>query len=232
MKKILLLGNSHLGALKLGWDKLNLDDKKVTRDCELEFLGAGNPKFVHWRLDANGDIIDHNKKKQSSVSKFCEYDSILLASMPCKLDLGQFCRTKSDALPLLSESCIKSIVFNYSFSYMKNLVPSLLVDIIRTLPNKVVFLGAPCRPFSKLRCDVSRSTGFDRIASIIRDLSVKSISNPDQISFVLPPVILLDEHGVSTRPEFMRSVDDIHANADYGYLLLENLLVDQLGYNS
>lgn len=219
MTNILVVGNSHLAALKLGWDLIMEQQLPFIDQFRMTFVGANNIDFVNWTCDPQGLISDHNLKV---VANSQEFDSVLIVSMSSKLDLNQY--VTGDTLSFLSFDVIKEIVNSYHFYHAPPANRAhIIFELVKAVPGKVLFLGAPCRPISRLLINPSRFEDQSRyIASYIRSLSAQSLLSDCSVSFLVPPEHLLCNLGISTPSLYLRdnNPNEIHANADYGMQIL------------
>ncbi|WP_186494288.1 hypothetical protein [Synechococcus sp. A15-62] len=219
MKRILVIGNSHLAAIKLGWDQLVNSNNNYRDTFILDFYGSNNIHFVNWTCLPNGDIYDH---QASLVTQCSNYDHILIVSMTSKLDVNQYAGGKT--LNFLSLEVIKTIVHSYHFYHapIQNRA-KIVSQVLIAAPAKAYFLGAPCRPQSKITINIEQHQNqIKHLIHHIRNYSDESLKSNSSISFLVPPTHLLCSYGISTPLRYLRdhNPQEIHGNSDYGREIL------------
>ena len=252
MKKILVLGSSHIGALKGGFDQLD-----GIKDCQFYFAGLGGSRFYDLRVD--GAKITCLRKSLSLFEGFSDVDT--------PIELGSFDKivlvgTPSRAYPFLyyststcsfvhSQECFRDIFYSI-WTYPVRLsgrsrISEMFRDLALSLPEKIVFAGNPI-PRDVPTLDALKSISdesFDQWSQVylwMKEESIASIANESVPSIYLPDRLMLDIsgrfpllkkeyfeglmgiQGKKTLSGQKKSIDWVHANELYGRDLLNDLV--------
>jgi len=228
MKKVLIVGDSHAGALKRGIDILR-SEKHLNFEVDFCAIGSRYGGFASLKISENrlmlpenhhelaGKIIYFVDKDEFLINK---YDVIAVACagpFPSPLDIRNY---HCNGALLLSSELVSSIVFNLH-RYKK-----IVSELFCLFPEKLVIIGAP--PPSSL--ELSSTTIIERYqkSSLVRlygqilDCCSKTCHSRTP-KFLLPPKHLLAESLFQTKSKFMRKVplgdnrfDYSHASEEYG----------------
>lgn len=208
MKKVLILGSSHVGALKMGLDAID-----PPSECRIDFACLPGKHFYRFYLE-NGKLaypdelaaklaITQNPRIDLSLNSF---DKIIYAHGPCRLSLGLY--TASRSIPLLSRSLVRDVA-------LLPLPPSLFVDLMSMLdPNRLVYLGSPLvaesasfQRFQHLVPMVDSESELLRARELsgqIREYCTLSLMDESRPAFLLPPEYLLTQSGFNTLDKYIR----------------------------
>ena len=225
MKNILVVGSSHVGAIKLGIDE-------VTSPGEFNFTYFALPglRFLGFRvLDRNIVAPEseyeflHHRYGHTSVS-LEDYESILYVDGPSRMSLSLYSNNRR--VSLLSHAAIDEISKNFSsglFNSLKSIVE----------PAKLYYLGCPLissssdnknhlknLPLLKTPEDISRSI---KLSSMVRRICDKTIDDENSVSILLPPSRMLNKSQFNTLDNYMQK-DFGHANSSYGREIAPHLL--------
>ena len=242
--KILILGNSQVGALKVGFEN---DFSGLAPEIEFTFLAIPQQGFDHFRLESKSLVI--RKHFLSAI-----VSNRALIEFP--FDLSIF-----DRIVLVAGlSCLSPhLLYTQSISSVRRFSDSLLESSIITPPNtwqhvintssicatlmsvfreKVVFIGnalpSPKQPLVKFLSDLPEDLQFairmnsERIFDLVE---TKNIANSSLI--LLPPEHILCENKISLKPECYAnglrvngeiSGDYWHPNAQYGSIMIREVL--------
>jgi hypothetical protein len=258
MKKILFLGNSHIGALRKA-DQLHSLSSRFS--CSSSFIGIpGRGGFYRLSLDGEYlvtlkaykrfmDIDEHAYSDQSpNLIRLSYFDRIVFVAGLCRLDSRLYYPPSSSHVPLLSKSVIESIVLQDSVedSRLQHELPPLFWRIMALGRPDVVFLGAPlvsadARIFTDLACD-SRDN-VRKNSECIRTVCSQTLNDNGRPLMLLPSPELLDDLGLCTKASyfvdslnwagdakkaFKQERDMSHANATYGKMILEQTVYPSL----
>ena len=236
MKKILVLGTSHVGAIKVG-----IDHHQSLSGPQFDYLALGSgPNFDSFYVADRLIAFPESKAKQienaygfKAFVALDDYDAVLFVHGSCRLCLELY--SSDRRIPLLSRQVVREIAFRIDVPLYQSLAQVL--D-----PSKLIFLGAPLIASSTRKSrykpqlpvidtpeDMSRA---QRLAALIRDVCRASIDDPLRPSILLPPPHLLERHqfntldvnmrgglsirGQSKNPDAQIALDPRHGNALYG----------------
>lgn len=241
MKNILILGTSHVGALKQGLDQcshVNSKDsfgfeyaavplkmfKKFTVVDSVVRVPGGAIKALKKTYD-HGDQIDLMK-----------YDSIVFVHGLSRLDFSLYFSDRMIAP--ISEGVIREIALHPK-------EPSLFLELLANLPvSKLIYIGSPLiseKTTKKkqlkrvpLLPEQSHCQKASEIASLIRKACHNSLADSSIPSYLLPPPEVLTASGFNTLDQFIRGgirydgrvrtvehdddfeEDMVHGNSEYG----------------
>ncbi len=245
MKKVLIFGSSHIGAIKNGLELYKLDR---TPSLDFSFLGFSQPRFKRSFVVKDGAIRATKQKVSRKVKRlFCHrkvvhlssFDAVIYFDGPCLLDLSLYCPT--DSVRPLSRELVKTIILNGALgSYFRQLQGCCS-------PNQLYYLGKPLRAETPVlsiehgehdRTEklLSERRILSSLQTAVQDVCDRSLKDESQPTYLIPPPVLLDQTGFLTRREFMsegvrfdgktrdlKDRDVSHANAEYGKIIIEHL---------
>ena len=208
MKKVLILGSSHVGALKMGLDAIGAPS-------EYRIFYACLPGKHFYRFYLEGRRLSYPDELAAKLAitqnpriDLClhDFDKIIYAHGPCRLSLGLY--TASPSIPLLSRSLVRDVALLPS-------PPSLFVDLMSVLePNRLAYLGSPlvsesasCQSFHNLVPIVDSDVELLRarhLSGQIRDYCAQSLIDVSGPAFLLPPEHLLSMSGFNTLDQYIR----------------------------
>lgn len=249
MKRICLLGNSHIGAFLT-----------ATRDCEVHFPASGfafdcfgsiRASIQHVKFDGTrmtptrGDV----KKSFETTSggkghvELDEYDAVIIALRNTPFWIKPYLAEKQ-FVPL-SRPVVQEIHNGFLDDWSVNFARNVAAAVPDT---PIVFLG---RPFNSDQDHLARfvlgqldGEGSDA-ARALKDALVEQIGDvvaktvvADNLSFLRPPAALLEPHGLFTKSDYSRgavkfrqamkaaseAADTQHMNGDYGLAMLQHIL--------
>ena len=249
MRNVLVLGTSHVGALKQGLDQClhaNANHsfgfdyaavplkmfKKFTVVESVVRVPNGAIKALKKTYD-HGDAIDVMK-----------YDSIVFVHGLSRLDFSLY--SSDRMISPLSEGLIREVALHPK-------EPSLFLDLLNNIPaSKLIYIGSPLiseKTTKKkqlkrvpLLLKQSQRQKASEIASLIREACHDSLKDPSIPSYLLPPPEVLTSSGFNTLDQFIRggvrydgrvrTIDNdedfeddmVHGNSDYGKRMATVLL--------
>lgn len=252
MKKILLVGNSHVGAFKSGL--LRLQHQSSLGHIKFDFLACRQP------LDPRGGFNLIRLEKQSIITAPAEviasamqtstikmpvnidvYDLVLILAGPCLLHPFLFYSEKPVAIPSLSNSLIRSILLcskDIPVSTREINSPALVKMLRELTGNRIVYVGAPLPSVdSNLLAHFKQLDEKNMTKMKKNSLSISCILRSDLFAhqnIFIPDGELLNEYCFATNARFMRQgvrVDGVstnpdmrHANEEYGCIVLSKIL--------
>lgn len=245
MKKVLLFGDSHLGAWKQGVELIS--EPGFASDFEIHYLGLPGPEFFQFRY-SNGILSTASPEvmlpsgMQTCPLDLAVYDKIIIVAGPNPCHFGRFhgwVNHKSFIQPL-SRSAISAIIYSLEFGFAADQANSktatakqeFLASMVRDLGSKCILIGAPLSPegsptgrFLKALLPEVRAIVQSNYLTI-QDLCAQSLRQSTTHGVLMPCRELLCDHGLMTLNSFMDK-DLGHANPMYGKLMAETLF-----YNS
>lgn len=246
MKKVLILGNSHVGALKHGVDQLA--DQDI--DYQFSFAALPAPLFPRFRLKNRKLSVpfEHQAIFQSIYADgpFVDldmYNNVVFVNGPSRLSGNLYLVNRK--LPFYSTSLIREIAIH-------GLMPPLFDSLRKTVePARLIYLGAPLLseratlprhlasiPLIETDADYA---AINRLVATIRNCCSETVDDPSVPTFLLPPAELLNSIGMNTLDIFIRGGmrmdgnsrtsssndyrrDMSHGNASYGSRVVLALL--------
>ena len=229
MKKVLIIGDSHASALKLGVDILR-SENNLNFEVDFCVVGSRFGGFASLKISENRLLLPENHHElakklyqyYSDRDEFLinEYDVIAIACagpLPSPLNIANY---HCDGSLLLSSELVSSIVFNLR-RYKK-----MVSKLFYLFPEKLIIIGAPppssLDPLSSSIIERHHKSNLDRLYGKILDCCSKYYNSRNP-KFLLPPEHLLAESLFQTKSEFMRNaprknntIDYKHANEKYG----------------
>ena len=141
MKKILILGSSHVGAIKQGFDLFESWNKSPSK-FSLQYAALQGRFLKQLTIsDLRINVPPHLVKALSKTFGSTEpidlekFDFIIFAHGPCRLSLSLY--TDNRLLPPLSPSLIENIALFPSR-------PDLFLQLTKHFdPSRIIYLGAP-----------------------------------------------------------------------------------------
>lgn len=215
MKKVLFLGNSHVGAFKLacsnsdygfnvgfvgvpdaGFDILKIHENLLTVPCELE-------RFIY---NVSATLSSDSKSFNIQLDRF---DFIVYLKGLSRLDprLLYTADRKSILAPKFSKSLLKTIFLSGEPSPTRKIngtSPSTIYfDLIRTFCKNTFFLGAPL-PSSSIIESFSYNTiqNVKYNSSCIREIACESLCDSSLPNVLVPPESVCHESSIYSKKEF------------------------------
>lgn len=243
MIKILIVGSSHVGSLKSGFDSLTLPN------CyQIDYLALGAASYnllsvEDGRICYPASLNEFIKERFGIVMHpvIADYKYIIYCNGPCRLSFSLFSANRH--IPLLSSSTIRDIV--------NNIDDSLYTQICSNVSSSsVIYVGSPLKseslsqahqlkfkPLVENMLDISRAACLVRI---IRQCCFASCNTNHLFDILLPPPHLLCHHQFNTLDKYIRGglrlkgvsrssdhVDMSHGNSAYG-LEMSSLILEHI----
>ena len=243
MKNILVVGSSHVGSIKRGFDLIDLSS-----EIKFQYIALPGKKFRKFEVSNKCLVYPQGESKFIQewfgiVSPPCldDFYKILFVSDRCRLSLDHYSSDRT--IPLLSYSIIHEIVHNVR--------SSLFLSLIRAIgPSKLIYLGGPLISSSAFENEhISRVPLLNNDDAIktsclvgrIRKICRQSEEDETCPSFLLPPPHLLEKHQFNTLDAYIRGgvaikgnsraadsndyvADMDHGNAEYGKEIARHVL--------
>jgi len=247
MMRVCLIGNSHLGCLKLGWDEI------ATRhsDTKVTFFGTPRRTILHLRARQHR-LVPTTESVETSFMRTSDglsvidpqlYDAFVICGLTVSsvLVMGLACRYTPDSLSHLSERHLVSDDFFKAILAEMNQASAgyKTAKRLRRITDKPILILPPPMPSEQITLKQPRLTKFQqdesgtRLATLVQE-AVESLDK-DVAEFVWQPQQTL-AHGVFTQHEFStnssrlltdekHSDDDaIHMNGEFGAAALTDIL--------
>lgn len=249
MKKVCIIGNSHLGAFKLALDGEQIEG--VSDRYEFDTFGSIRASLLQTeiktgKLVPTRDDVAKNFEKTSggqSEIKLADYDAFVIAVRNSPFWIRPFL-SDTDIVPV-SERMIQAIHADFLKDWS--------IDFTRTLARaapkaRVFFVGRPLNsdkdfvakrvlPQLKGEDGAGASAIKDQILLRLRQ-AVRDMPVAENVTLVRPPDHLLDRHQLFTKSEYARGAvkadtglrqvfkadDTQHMNGDYGREMLVHML--------
>ena len=136
VKNILIVGNSHIGALRAGFDYI-----EIPSSMKIQYVALWNPAYKELSISKNQllypERFANKMKKMFGLYTYpCidDYDKILLVAGKCRLSLDLYSNDRR--IPNLSSTIVREIVNNIEDGLWNS-----LIDAVE--PSKMFFLGGP-----------------------------------------------------------------------------------------
>ncbi|MBD2551084.1 hypothetical protein H6G65_16120 [Microcystis elabens FACHB-917] len=243
MKNILIIGSSHVGALKSGFDHIAIPSSLEVKYCAL-------PGFRFSRLTVSGNYLLYPESDAGDMRNWfgfesfpCldNFDKILFVHGPCRLQLSLYSRNRR--IPKLSSPVVREIVNNIRLRLFAS-----LLDAVG--PSKLIYLGSPLLSNASFREEhLDRVPLLDQddvseycLADCIREVCHQTAEDATTPSILLPPQHLLVKHQFNTLDSYIRggvrvngisradghdadfNEDMSHGNAEYGKEIATHIL--------
>lgn len=238
MKSILLLGNSHGGAIKMGLDDFissNFISGVRFDSCLLPgALGFGGLFF-----DSENQKIRHH-----------ELTEIPFAELPLPVDVSNYSKifliNGSNPYEVLKElarwqlqhdSLISDSLLCECFDYLVKDAGKLRSHILESIPSRCVYIGQPLRGINSNKKDAD-DPHVDLLHQRVKQLKLRmdDLLHRYIYSVVFPPSFLLD--GLRTKNSFFKDgccyrgggtkMDYLHVNRRYGFELVKHIFSEEL----
>ncbi len=245
--KILVFGNSHAGALKLGFSLYESSRESQINSLDVDWAALPRPSFNKFYIAdnricglANKTFRLNSRSLQTKLANehnlLC-YDKILLCFSSNRLWLNDYFGShilsgvanltpKHFVCRLISTTLAKAIISNPRETISCQGILDILLNQFRA---KIIFIGMPQRGKSHpsaqrliaslSECEISiMSNCLERVRQSIQ----ASAGVINGLNVVLPPTHTLDSNQFFTKDEFMKA-DHVHAKAEYGLALWEEM---------
>ena len=231
-KKILFIGNSHIGSIRAGFEIL---DKNALNNYQFSFCATPRNNFFKHKLIGDrlefDKSITHFKYNIQNHINFQEYDYCI-----CAFNVSPLARLKHKDYSFYSQTLLKSYIEKFYWLKTGELdCHDLVLSIYKLITKKFIFVGAPltCQFNNKLWHD--KSYYKDQIVSI-REICDNYFDSPVGPKILLPPEYLLNNTGFYTNEEYLKGAlnadgqpnmnpkNKNHMNAEYGKNIILELL--------
>lgn len=238
MKKILILGNSHVGALKMGCEKLNYSENFLIQFAAL----PGN--FSQMISLKNNELFltENLNKKFGGLNKNLEFpidirnfDFIALVFFPSPL---KFLNAKN----YYSKNLLKNVINELHFAgerFKRN--KKLFLQLKEIIPSKLILIPTPVPIKKTIKRDSFSNTSLSskyllKQISLVRLICDEFWEEDNKVSILLPPKNLLENNQLNTKEKYVRGGfgwdgieherenDLSHMNADYGQEIILTLI--------
>ena len=242
MKKILVIGNSHVGSLKAG---LGILDKKYLENMSFHFAALKGQIFLELYIKNNQlNIPEEHLKEFSGVFGNIHF--------PIDLDQYDYCVLVGAGIRSPIETLIAS---NRKFTnYSKNLIENyihnfylentrnkdLISKLTKLFGSKVIIIPSPLRVLpleDESKVDSTTESKFvAKQINLIRSICDNLSKEKNKVSILLPPEKLLENNQLNTKQDYIRGglkwdatehnrKNDLrHMNADYGREIMLSLI--------
>jgi hypothetical protein len=241
MKKILVFGNSQVGVYRKSYSQSSFNT--TFPDIDVTFLALPRGVFSHFNIDRNrlflrnaSSLPDHLVKLLQGKEEWDlnEYSRILAVFSWNRLWLTDYFGSSvgreslefSPENQFVSRFMSDDLVFEiFRRPREIGVAEKVCKKLLESQEGRVIFIGAP------LRGEGHKSTRFlinaigepqleliSRTVRLIRKFADVSVTDPQQVSFVLPPIATLTENQLATREAFM-SDDQVHPDKSYGEVM-------------
>ena len=233
-RKILLIGNSHIGSLKAGFDML---EKKTLNGFDFSFCAVPRNNFYNHNLQDN--ILDFDKSVRqfrhnlSDQINLEQYDNCV-----CVFNVSPLSRLMHKRYSFYSEALLRDYIKNfYWLKKEKHDSHELILSVYNLNPQKFIFIGAPliCESKSNNKIWLDEYYYYNQV-EIIRKLCQEYFNCLNGPKILLPPKHLLNNTGYLTNKIYLNgglnadgklkndSKNKNHMNASYGKEILIELL--------
>ena len=243
---ILIIGNSHSGALKAGQQQLELENE--LDHMNIDFLALSGKYFRRLSIfdkiislpeDPTDDVGQkqwHNSYGHSQTIDLNKYHFVIMAGGICTMNFRFY--YSGNNVTHLSASMLGKIQDNIIYCNQYSEASEIFYKIGYAIHDKLIYLGTPL-PSSKFYKEQEVASIFkgpirkvlERNASIIRARAENKLLARHFPVAVPPLEQLLDVNFVSTRHEFIhnglnatniaKNIDLDHANGNYGKQMLQ-----------
>lgn len=236
--KILVLGTSHSGAIKLGLDKL-LSEQFPTDQVQIDYACVGIKNFQDFAC-SYGQLSHPKAELVQKVGvqfplKLGTYDKIIYVAGANPLNLKYYLsrRNYSSESNLLSRSVVKNIVYNVAGALRFNKNFYLLQNLKEKYVKKLFIVPHPLIS-EETKPEFIAQPISQNIIDMIRNVSNLSLTKADVPSIVLPPEKLLSScqqytkkiynQGGANVKGIERHSDFMHMNGAYGEIYSKEIL--------
>jgi hypothetical protein len=236
MKSVLIIGSSHVGAIKCG-----IDSMQAIGGVQCRYLALPKKSFSGLKVKG-GDVVfpptltKHIKDLFGFESSVCldDFDRVLFVDGPSRLSIHLYSHDRR--IPFLSAALVREIVTH---------IPAPLFQSLSVVlcPSRLIFLGAPLISSSAVKpnhlrrvplinseLDASRASF---LVNTIRNICSETLLDQSTPSILLPPPHLLTPDQFNTLDSFIRGglrangrqrgaddpdfeTDMVHGNSLYG----------------
>lgn len=242
MKNILVVGNSHVGALRKGFNCI-----EVPPQFKFHYIALAGRAFCSFKVINN--CLTYPEKQAANIQALfklnsfpCldDFEKIIYVEGPCRLSLHLYSTDRR--IPHLSKAVIREIVHNIN--------SPLFLSLLNAVgPSRLIYLGAPLISsaanegvhLNQVPLMDGNSTSGHCLADCIRKFCLSTYEDDALPTILLPPSHLLDKNQFNTLECYIRggirvngnsrserSVDfeqDMgHGNLKYGKGIAEHLL--------
>ena len=202
---ILVVGASHVGALKNGFDC-------IARPSSLNIKYIALPGVRFSRLTVSPNYLLYPESDARDIKRLfsfesypCldDFDKILYVHGPCRLQLNLYSRDRR--IPILSADVVGEIVNNINLPLFTS-----FLDAVG--PSRLIYLGSPLvSNAAHLRKHLDQVPLLDRdnvstycLPDCIREVCRRTTEDNTLPSILLPPSHVLDKHQFNTLDSYIR----------------------------
>lgn len=214
MNNILIIGSSHVGALKSGFDHI-----AIPSSLKIKYIALPAGLFRH--ITVSDNYLLYPKSDAGYIRKWfgfesCPcldgFDKILFVADRCRLSLNLYSENRK--IPTLSAPIVREIV--------KNIQSPLYSSLLNAIgPSKLIFLGAPLLSSAAYQeKHLKRVPLLDQdnlseycLADCIREVCHRTTEDDAMPSILLPPSHLLEKHQFNTLDTYIRGGLRVNGNA-------------------
>ena len=235
MNNYLIVGNSHVGALKQGFDCI-----ETSKSANIVYVALPGSRFK--RLTVSNRFLDYPEEDAEDIGNWfgidrcpCldDFDKILYVHGPCRLSLQLY--SSDRRIPCLSLPVVREIFNDIRLPLFNSLLETVG-------PSKLIYLGSPlistaARQAKHLyRVPLLNQDNVTEycLADCIREVCRRTADDDSMPSVLLPPQHLLAKHQFNTLDSYIRggfringesredghdtdfNEDMGHGNAEYG----------------
>ena len=236
--KILVIGNSHTGSLRRGYESIK---NRFANKISIQFAGTGNPCLLRWKLSGESVYHVHDFVSEPTLAfSIRDFDLIVVAAGYNITDPRLLYKSH---IHLHSKAVLKEIVCfgedpNFQFSNRAPIIKSFLNDL--ECKKEVLLIGSPyasSEVYQNFLDNVPRKslpgslrdlyTSFgsglsDNLIQIhaqnrssIEEICENMSKKNPRIKYYILPDFLLDKTRMFTKKELMKP-DRLHGNDNYG----------------
>ena len=244
MKKILVLGNSHVGSLKAGFNNL---DEKYLENMSFHFAGIAGPVFKTIYVKNNQlNIPEKFFKRFSGVFgniqfpiDLDQYDYLVLVGAWIQSPIKMLINSRSE-FTYYSKNLIENYINNFYLENHNSFTKDLINKLTKLFCSKLIIIPTPLSALSlqnESEIDSIPKTKFvAKQINLIRSTCDNLSKEKNKVSILLPPEKLLENNQLNTKQDYIRGglkwnanehnrVDDLnHMNSEYGREIMLSLI--------
>jgi len=207
MKKILVIGNSHVGAIKKGIESL-----PSTSNLSFSYIALPGQRFAGFRLFKRNIVFPKQDQKFirdtfgiNEALSVDDFDLLLYVAGRSRLHFGLY--SSDRRIPALSYAVIEKIIKCSSDPFYESIQATIE-------PSRLVFLGGPLKssnignggprnlsiPMIETPCDTTRLL---KLSSAIRKICETTVADRHSPSLILPPPYLLTCNHFNTLEKYL-----------------------------
>ena len=214
MNNFLIVGSSHVGALKQGFDCI-----ETPPSVNIQYVALPGARFK--RLTVSNGFLEFPEKDSEDIGTWfglnhypCldDFDKILYVQGTCRLSLQLY--SSDRRIPCLSLPVVREIVNN-----IRHRLFASLLDAVG--PSKMVYLGSPLissaahleKHLNRVPLFCTDSASEYCLADCIREVCRLTHEDDATPSIILPPRHLLEKHQFNTLDSYIRGGVRVHGES-------------------